>query len=98
MDRPESEQGERAHAETSESPNTSPRHHDENGGESKEVPDDGCDSQHVNSSWAHDQKVSPSPALKDFLTSLKSGLETMINMEKAKLAEYSKAKNQMGGR
>ena len=48
--------------------------------------------------WVHNQKIGTNPAIKDFLMTLKTGLEKMIELEKAKLEEHVQAKNRMGGR
>ena len=51
----------------------------------------------MTSAWIHGQRLAPNPALKDFLMTLRGGLEKMIDVEKAKLEEYVQAKNRMGG-
>lgn len=48
--------------------------------------------------WQHDQKIRPNPAIVQFLTTLKSGLEDMLDVEKAKLAEFVKVRDRMGGK
>ena len=64
----------------------------------QDVSDAVSDINDVASSWTHQKKISPSPVLKDFLLSLKAGIENMISMEKERLDQYVQAKNKMGGR
>jgi hypothetical protein len=45
----------------------------------------------VNSTW-----LRANPSVKDFLMSLKDGLEKMLDIERAKLEEYTQAKNRIG--
>jgi len=52
----------------------------------------------VKAGWKHDQKLRPNPALIQFLTTLKSGLEDMLEVEKAKLTELTAARDRVGGR
>lgn len=49
-------------------------------------------------SWVHGQRIAPSPIFKSFLTSLRDGLEKMIEIDKAKIEELVKEKNRMGGK
>ncbi len=52
----------------------------------------------MKASWQHGQRLRPNPELIQFLHTLKSGLEDMLDVEKAKLAELVAARDRIGGK
>lgn len=91
MDRPENEQGNRAGSIASSIDGESRRIVEEVERESEKEVSDG------QSSWVHGHRIAHSQALMHTLTSLKGGLEKMIETEKAKIEQYAQAKKRMGG-
>ena len=99
MDRPTDEQGHGTEDSTVQSVHSANPGPDDSSGKSTEgTGDERAVGDDVKPSWVHDQKLAPNPVLKDFLLSLRVGLEKMVDMEKAKIEEMVQAKNRMGGR
>lgn len=98
MDKPEDEQAERTCPNSGQGVPSGAGHIDEDRGGSTQGVHDATVDVGDGVSWVHGQRIAPSPIFKSFLTSLRDGLEKMIEIDKAKIEELVKEKNRMGGK